>query len=192
MLRWRVDTKNNIWLRRLFPTDIDSVAELSGRAFNSSSISDKIWTMLNIYTTSGAYCLRLDQQVTLVPVLYYLLVEDHPTGENLLGLTGLYYPLWAGKGVFWLGWFAVDPAFQGRGHGTRLLWSTMKLAAARGGRIMCIETEDSLDAALGLYHRLGFTRSGEILDYWAPGSNLLILRRSLDDIPIPQEIPDDL
>jgi hypothetical protein len=68
----------------------------------------------------------------------------------------------------------------------------MKLAVARGGRMMYIETIDSLDSALNLYHLFDFTRSGEILDYWVFEYNMLLLHRPLNDIPIPKDIPDDL
>lgn len=192
-MRWQIDAEKAFWLRRLLPTDIEPTAEFAGRAFNSLEVTDKIYSMLNIYCAIGAHKLRFDQQKsTLLPVVYYLLVTEDITGEIRLGLSGLYYPLWAGKGVFWLGWFAVAPQFQGQGNGARLLRASVTLAAARGGRLMCIETASDLDAALRLYGRLGFRSAGTIPDYWSPGLGMLILQRTLTDLPIPKEIPYDL
>lgn len=192
MSSWVLETDPNIELRRLGSSDIALVVDLAGRAFNSPVIAAKVEQMLQIYTSTGMITHYLAQQDSMLQVVYYVLVKRDVCGEILLGLTGLYYPVWAGDGVFWLGWFAIDPRYQAQGHGARLLRATIGLAAAKRGRMLCVETSKELDAALGLYTRMGFTYSGEIPNYWGPGSNLLILSRPIDDVPIAQEIPNDL
>lgn len=191
-MRWPLDPAGCLSLRRLIPADVDVVVDLAGRAFDSPHVRDEVRAMLNLYCTSGSQQLSLERQAeTMLPVSYYVLARNAGFIERLIGLTGLYRPIWAGSGVYWLGWFAVDPTAQGHGYGRRLLEATLTLAATRGGRLLCVETSEKLDAAVRLYHRLGFRRYGTVPDYWAPGSPLVILARHLHDIPRSKEIPDE-
>lgn len=191
-MNWILDAELGLALRRLGPEDVEPTSELARRAFGSAEIGHEVHTMLTIYCETGAFALPLaEQKQTMIPVSYYLLVRSAPAGEVRVGLTGLYQPVWAGRGSYWLAWFAVDPQFHGQGHGTRLLQATMELAVAKGGTLLCIETSNSLDAARGLYRRMGFRQYGEVPDYWAPGASLVILARSLDDIAAPQGVNRD-
>jgi len=192
-MNWPVDPSQEVYLRRLLPADVHRVVQLAGRAFADPSVEREIQRMLQTYCYSGANNIPIDkQEMTMLPVSYYVLARDDPDGEQRLGITGLYRPVWAGEGVFWLGWLAVDPQFQGQGYGARLLAATMELAAAKGGRLMCIETASDLEAALSLYYKMGFTQVGEVPDYFAPGGHMLILHRSLLDIRPSEELPGEI
>ena len=55
---------------------------------------------------------------------------------------------------------AVDPAYRGRGIATRLLQRLFELTADDGRRGYTLEVRVSNAAAISLYEKLGFARSG--------------------------------
>jgi ribosomal-protein-alanine N-acetyltransferase len=61
---------------------------------------------------------------------------------------------------------AIDPAAQGRGHGTALLDAAMRCAAQAGADIMFLEVADDNAAAHALYARAGFTETGRRRGYY--------------------------
>jgi ribosomal protein S18 acetylase RimI-like enzyme len=184
---WCLDTIRNLYIRPLTIVDIDPIIKFTKRAFGSDAIAYDVHSMLNIYCQSSADRVPLEQQTsTLLQVSYYILVLNNHESERLIGITGLYRPIWAGEGVFWLGWFAIDPQYQGCGYGSRLLKASMELARAKGGRLLCVETSNNLNAALHLYEKMGFCPHGEVQDYWRQNDSLVILARDLHDIPIPR------
>lgn len=83
--------------------------------------------------------------------------------------------------VYDLYWIAVDPARQGRGVGGALLRAVERSVAARGGRMLLIETEsgDGYAAARRLYSAAGFTEQARIRDYYYPGADKVIFGRSI-------------
>jgi GNAT superfamily N-acetyltransferase len=188
-MSWLLNPLSGLALRRLHAGDVDPVVALVGRSFRSRSIADQVREELSFYCRSGADHVPIQQQKdTFLWVSYYILLRIANKTETLLGLTGLYRPVWAGTGVFWLGWFGVDSDVQGQGYGIALLHATMVLARAEGGRLLCVESSRELASAIHLYHRMGFRQCGDVPDYWSPGENLLILARSLEDIDIPSGV----
>ncbi|NKX43343.1 GNAT family N-acetyltransferase [Roseicyclus persicicus] len=66
---------------------------------------------------------------------------------------------------------AVDPALQGRGHGTRLVRAILDRAAAAGAEQVFLEVAADNAPALALYARAGFGRIGLRRGYYArPGA----------------------
>jgi GNAT superfamily N-acetyltransferase len=60
-----------------------------------------------------------------------------------------------------LRWFIVDPAYQGRGLGGRLMDAAMTFCREKGFRRVYLTTFAGLDAARHLYEKHGFTLCGE-------------------------------
>jgi ribosomal protein S18 acetylase RimI-like enzyme len=188
-MNWLLNTQAGLVIRSLTKQDVDAVVALSERSFNSRYISGQVREALTTYCGTGADKIPLRQQkATFIWVSYYVLVRTGKTGEELLGITGLYHPVWAGEGVYWLGWYGVDSRFQGQGYGILLLKASMVLARAQGGRILCVETSPGLESALKLYLKMGFYKYGEVPDYWSAGENLIILGRHLEEVKIPDGV----
>jgi GNAT superfamily N-acetyltransferase len=188
-MKWIVNPKSGLLLRSYQAADLDSVTSLVERGFKSYRTAEEVCEMLCTYVKTGADRVPLAEQLhSLLHVSYYLLTRLSSTHEEILGITGLYRPVWAGVGSYWLGWFAADARFQGQGYGIVLLKKTMQIARANGGRLLCVETSREFDPALKLYERMGFRECGEVPDYWASGSSLVILTRALDNIPIPNGV----
>ena len=158
-------------------------------AFDNASVGEEVRSMLTLHC-DGAGDLPLAQQQTLLATCYYVLAQAQE--GTVVGLTGLYHPAWIGAGVFGLAWFCLSPTLRGQGIGERLLHATMQLAVAQGGRRLYIETAPYLTAALGLYRKLGFEENGRMPDYFGPGTDLLLLSRSLEDVAIEEGFPHDL
>lgn len=194
MSGWLFDPRGNLWVRRVVWEDVGAAAAVAARAFQSPETGDRVRRMLLIHLALGSGDLPLRQQIhTLLPTAYYLLVRGEPAHESVIGLSGLYTRMWddESEGNYWLGWFAVDPAFQGQGFGERLLTVTMAIAAACGGRRLSIETAPTLQPAVRLYRRLGFTETPAIPDYWGPGADLLLFYRELHPKVFPDLIPPE-
>jgi GNAT superfamily N-acetyltransferase len=111
--------------------------------------------MLLIHLALGADDIPQQRQGhTLLPTAYYLRVREAGPALSVIGLTGLYRRLWDDDRArnYWLGWFVVDPAFQGQGLGERLLGGMAPNTQSVGWqpplpmRIM-VHARRSLDAA---------------------------------------------
>jgi ribosomal protein S18 acetylase RimI-like enzyme len=64
---------------------------------------------------------------------------------------------------------AVHPDSRGQGIGEALLRSMVDTLASRGVRRVYLEVDQDNAAALRLYERWGFSRSGTLPDYYGPG-----------------------
>jgi len=112
-------------------------------------------------------------------VHYYTLKQ----GRNIIGFTGLYSVPFesrlAGKKgnvILRLGWTGVSRARQGKGHGTRLIKITEKLAQKQGASHLAIETSGLYQKAMDVYGHLGYRRGySGVADYYAKGKPLYTL-----------------
>jgi ribosomal protein S18 acetylase RimI-like enzyme len=75
------------------------------------------------------------------------------------------------EGTFDLYWIVVDPACQGRGIGRGLMGLSERLIAARGGRMVVVETSGraDYDSTRQFYLRIGYHQAAFIEDFYAPG-----------------------
>jgi len=76
---------------------------------------------------------------------------------------------------------AVSPAAQGRGLGRLLLHSLLRTSSERGARRVFLEVRSDNDAALGLYLREGFERTGLRRDYYDSGVDAVMMRKLIAD-----------
>lgn len=70
---------------------------------------------------------------------------------------------------------AVDPAFERRGHGRRLVEALIEAARERGLTKLTLEVEAGNEPAVGLYRRLGFAEVGRRKDFYGKGRHALLM-----------------
>lgn len=186
---WVLDNERNLRLRAVRRADIAGAARLVEEAFGGAETGEEVRAMLTLHC-DGPGDTPLRDQHAMLASRYFVLVSA--PNETVVGLTGLYHPAWVGPGVFGLGWFCLSPALHGRGIGKQLLEATLQLAVAEGGRRLYIETAPHLTAALGLYRKMGFEENGGMPDYFGPGTDLLLLSRSLEGIALEKGFPNGI
>lgn len=102
---------------------------------------------------------------------------------DLAGPIGVAYvaPERMAEGTWNLYVIAIDPGAQGQGHGTAILRHVEALLAARGQRILLVETSGlpEFAAARGFYRANGYDEEGRIRDFYAAGEDKVIFRRAL-------------
>ncbi|MBM3946403.1 MAG: GNAT family N-acetyltransferase, partial [SAR202 cluster bacterium] len=74
----------------------------------------------------------------------------------------------------------IDPALQGRGLGGRLLAAAEGAVARRGARTVALETRVDNAAAIALYERRGYRRTGLLRRFYADGADALQMRKHLE------------
>ena len=132
-------------------------------------------------TVRAFYAQRNVQRPATLNPEYYVTTD---IGDQPYAMTGLYTRDLEGQGFalrdrldterhylnVGLGWFAVAPEKQQNGIGGFLHDWIVKMAAARGGKHMIVETDNSEGerAAVALYERRGYTRGFNIENYYGP------------------------
>tara|TARA_Y100000310_G_scaffold131923_2_gene131042 strand:- start:1478 stop:1981 length:504 start_codon:yes stop_codon:yes gene_type:complete len=103
---------------------------------------------------------------------YYVAKLD----DQVVGITGYYSNLWGERDVGWLGFFAVDPKFQGRGIGQAMMEKTIEMAEKADIKRLYIETHNTADYAKGwsFYEKLGFVRVGNIIGHKGKGIDMVV------------------
>jgi ribosomal protein S18 acetylase RimI-like enzyme len=116
----------------------------------------------------------------------YLAVSDGPDiwlTVDLEGPAGVAYvaPERMTDGAWNLYLIAIDPGHQGRGHGSAVLRHVEGMLAARGARILLVETSGlpAFAATRAFYGANGYDAEGRIRDFYAAGDDKLIFRRAL-------------
>jgi len=82
---------------------------------------------------------------------------------------------------------AVDPVFQGKGFGIRLMRECELEAARRGCDRMTLEVREDNHGAIRFYERLGFEYVRTMLDYYHDGSPGIKMAKTLS-LAVPQTI----
>ena len=171
-------------LRRLRAPDIETVGRIVAGAFGSEEIGEEVTTMMRHYCASGRADLDLDEQETEPLPSEYWVLEDI-RGGKLFGISGLYRFAWAWKRSFWLGWFAVSAEEHGKGLGTLMLQSLLRIAKTKGCEVCKVETARG-GRATRFYERNGFAVEGILSKHYSSQLDAQVLSRSMEDI---QSIP---
>jgi putative acetyltransferase len=126
---------------------------------------------------------RLYMHPAVNPFLLYEYMDAEafaPIFEDLLRQKVLYVFEYAGQsaGMFkliplthrtshvaYLGGFAVDPDFAGRGLGTLMLQDVLKLGQSRGFKRLELSAAVGNERAIQLYEKMGFEREGILRQY---------------------------
>jgi len=74
---------------------------------------------------------------------------------------------------------AIDPKFQGKGLGQKLLDECELEAARRGCKVMTLEVREDNDRARGMYERLGYEVIDVVKDYYEDGSPAIKMSKPL-------------
>ena len=76
---------------------------------------------------------------------------------------------------------AVHPDYQGRGYGTSLLNYIEQILAARGERLLLVETssQDSFKRSQQFYLRCGYEQEAQIREFYQAGEDKIVFRKLL-------------
>jgi GNAT superfamily N-acetyltransferase len=110
----------------------------------------------------------------------YEFIGAYDDDDRLLGYA-CFGPTPATEGTYDLYWLAVDPAAQGRGAGRGLVrWVEQELAA-RGARLLVVETSSRADYAhtREFYARGGYAEAARVRDFYASDDDRIILTTRL-------------
>jgi ribosomal protein S18 acetylase RimI-like enzyme len=93
--------------------------------------------------------------------------QDRPVGYICYG------PVPMTQGTFDLYWIAVDPDFQGRGAGSRLLTFLEGAIRKAQGRMILADTSSipQYEDSRKFYVKEGFQEVARVLDYYSPGND---------------------
>ncbi len=93
--------------------------------------------------------------------------QDQPVGYICYG------PVPMTQGTFDLYWIAVDPNFQGRGAGSKLLASLEEAARETKGRMILADTSSipPYENTRKFYEGKGFEEVARVPDYYSPGND---------------------
>ncbi len=112
------------------------------------------------------------------PDRYHFLVFEEDGKILSLACYG-HRPLTQGTYDFY--WLATDPDSRGRGIGGKMTVQVEVEIRKLGGYILLIETSDSpaFQKTRSFYEANGYTRVGEIADFYAPGDGLVMYQKRL-------------
>jgi ribosomal protein S18 acetylase RimI-like enzyme len=87
------------------------------------------------------------------------------------------------QGTFDLYWIAVDPGFQGKGMGSRLLDFLEKMVKELKGRILLADTSSvpQYEKTKSFYLKNGFQEVARIPDYYHPGNDRITFCKRLEE-----------
>lgn len=83
------------------------------------------------------------------------------------------------EGTWNLLFIAIHPDHQGQGRGTALLRHVEQTLAARGERLLLVETGASLEQTRALYRKCGYDEEARIRDFYKAGDDKIIYRKVL-------------
>ncbi|VTR99779.1 GNAT family N-acetyltransferase [Tuwongella immobilis] len=77
---------------------------------------------------------------------------------------------------WYLYWIVVDPDYQGRGFGRKLLREAEDAIVVEGGRMLLVETSgtEAYAATREFYRRCGYAEAARVPDYYANGDDQII------------------
>ena len=84
-----------------------------------------------------------------------------------------------------LRWVLAAPSSRGTGLGERLVRSAIDYARGKGWREVFLETTEGLDAAMGLYKKLGFVETGRAVErLWRDDMAVIKMALALEQQPL--------
>jgi ribosomal protein S18 acetylase RimI-like enzyme len=107
---------------------------------------------------------------------FWLTYDDgHPLGVAYCG------PERMAQGAWNLYLIAVHPDRQGQGRGTALLHQVERALAARGERLLLVETSGlpDFERTRAFYHKCGYDEEARIRDFYQAGEDKVVLRKAL-------------
>src|SRR5262245_49707108 len=101
-------------------------------------------------------------------------------GDKIVGFE-YHAPIPMTEGSWHLYWIAVDSPGQTRGRGARLLKAVEEDIRSQGGRMLFIETSalPHYERTRQFYLKHGCEKEAVLRDYYAPGDDMVVFRKSL-------------
>ncbi|MEY2158228.1 GNAT family N-acetyltransferase [Rhodanobacter sp. FW106-PBR-LB-2-11] len=152
-------TSAGVRVRRADTTDLDALVAMEQRSFSSDLLS------------RTQYRRHLDSDSALVLVAS----DGH---QHVLGAAVLFFR--KGSGVARLYSLATLLEARGRGIAAALLEAAVAAARRRGCRALRLEVRTGNAAAIGLYERRGFRRTGHQPGYYEDGEDAWRYEKPLD------------
>lgn len=82
------------------------------------------------------------------------------------------------EGGYFLSWFAVHKEFRKQGLGRKIVDQVEQYARSKGGRFMTIDTGED-NSAQGFYEKCGYTKVGQIPEYFGDHIGKIIYYKKL-------------
>jgi ribosomal protein S18 acetylase RimI-like enzyme len=103
--------------------------------------------------------------------------ENKVQGYYCLGATPMT------RSTFDLYWIAVNPDFHGKGIGFQLLNDCERTISSMNGRLIVVETSSlpKYEGTRKFYLRNNYVETARIRDYYAPGDDLMIFTKHLQE-----------
>lgn len=109
------------------------------------------------------------------------------TWEQDQQIQGFIYiaPASLSQGTWELWWIAVEPSFQGKGLGSKMLRHAEELIRNQGGRQIYIDTSSAplYEPTRNFYLRHGYQEAGRLPDYYAVNDDKVIYRKVISNKP---------
>ncbi len=88
------------------------------------------------------------------------------------------------EGTWNLYLIAVHPDYQGQGIGSSILQYIEQMLAARGERVLLVETSGlaSFESTRQFYRKCGYNEEARIREFYQAGEDKIIFRKSLSDV----------
>ncbi len=88
------------------------------------------------------------------------------------------------EGTWNLYLIAVHPDYQGQGIGTSIMRYIEQMLAARGERLLLVETSSlaSFEGTREFYRKCGYEQEAQIREFYQAGEDKLVYRKSLIDL----------
>ncbi|MEN8906828.1 MAG: GNAT family N-acetyltransferase [Clostridiales bacterium] len=101
-------------------------------------------------------------------------------GETV-GIVGIHTYIWGSPHTTWLGWFAVNPKYQGLKIGYNMMLYIEDYAVKSGFKRLLVETytTDDFEKARKFYESYGFMKVGGIEDYLDKGQHMVVFGKTL-------------
>lgn len=134
---------------------LGKVGQMADKVFPDTKVLPSIGFKASI-DPEVAQDLNKDNDNPFIYLKYWVAVDDDK--DRVVGVIGLYKELKDAKDTYWLGWFCVDPAFRGKGIGTKLLKFAINKAKKQNKKYLRLYTStDIVEAdAQRLYEKHGF------------------------------------
>ena len=162
--------ERKVRIRNLEPRDRDRIAEMVTSSGNFNDV--EIATALEL----------IDEALAEGEKSGYMIVvlEDGKEPPVVRGYA-CYGPTPLTQGVYDLYWIVVDPVFQGKGFGQRLLKYVERDVVKRGGRMLLIETSshETYGATIRFYERSSYELVARIKNFYRIGDDKLVFSKEL-------------
>jgi len=165
-------------------SDLPAMTDIARRVFTKYDAKIAEMQMSNYFRNPKRYDVWETADIVKNRVLISQRLYAADRRRKLLGFSGIERPNTEGdsEGTFWVSWMAVDPYYQRRGIGTKMLKEIIREVKEVQGTSLNVKTDSSLKSASNLYEKLGFRMVGKIPKYFERKKDLIIYSLDLETV----------